>query len=93
MKIGFNCRSNCRILKGLFRCHGHGDLGIVDHVTDIADAFSALRTGLAMIENRLDGGRTGIDGVAGVTFADGVTITDVHGKLRLDDSANASQIT
>lgn len=79
--------------KRLFRRHGHCDLGAVDHLTDIADTLGALRTGLAMIEDRLDRGRTGIDGVAGVTFADSVTITDVHGKLRLDDNANASQIT
>ena len=46
-----------------------------------------------MIEHRLDRRGAGLNGITGVTFSNGVTITDVHGKLRLNDNANASQIT
>lgn len=46
-----------------------------------------------MIEDGLDRGGAGLNGITGVTFSDGVTITDVHGKLRLNNNANASQIT
>ena len=46
-----------------------------------------------MIEHRLDRCGAGLNRTTGVTFSDGVTIADVHGKLRLNDNANASQIT
>ena len=92
MKIGFNRNGKCPVLR-LFRRHRHGNLSVVDHVSDITDTFGALRTRLAMIEHRLDRCGAGLNRTTGVTFSDGVTITDVHGKLRLNDNANASQIT
>ena len=60
-----------------------GDLRVVDHLTDIADALGALRARLAVVKNRLDRRGPRLDGGMSVTFADGVTVTDVHGKLRL----------
>lgn len=60
--------------------HLQGGLRLADHFAHLADALGALGLATGMGENGFGSRRTARNGLMHLTFADGVTITDVHEK-------------
>jgi hypothetical protein len=67
-------------LSALFRSHGEGLAGVLDHLAHFTHALGALSGALVLGEDLTWAAGPGLDGPGDIALAKTVAVADVHGR-------------